>query len=87
MATASSEASSTSPRRLRRRALGPVVLLTLLILVLGYVRIGWDRMESACTSDRPGARQMSSVAFGWSWSPVGFTCAYEDGRSETSLWF
>lgn len=71
----------------RRGVFAGVVLVALLVLAVGYVRIGWDRMESACTADRPGEAQTSSVAFKWSWWPPGFTCTYDDGRTETSLWF
>jgi len=52
-----------------------------------YVRVGWDQMVTACTSDSPGHHPTSSVEFGWSWSPLGFTCTYGDGTAETSLWF
>jgi hypothetical protein len=85
--TAAPEVSPSSHHRMRRGIFAGVVLLALLILVVGYVRLGWDRMESACTADRPGSSQTSSVAFEWSWSPPGFTCTYDEGRTETSLWF
>jgi hypothetical protein len=87
MAVASTEAC---PRALRRKSTGVTVgmiLLAIAVLALGYVRIGWDRMERACTANPPGNPQATSVAFGWSWSEPGFTCTYGDGRSRSSLWF
>lgn len=69
----------------RRGVFAAVVLVAL--LVFGYVRIGWNRMESACTVDRPGHAQTPSIAFDWSWWPPCFTCTFGDGRTETSLWF
>lgn len=85
--TIASQASPPSHHRTRRGVFTGVILVALLVLVVGYVRIGWDRMESACTADRPGEAQTSSVTFEWSWWPPGFTCRYDDGRTETSLWF
>jgi hypothetical protein len=43
-----------------------------LILVLAYVRVGWWRMESACTTDPAGGIDEASVSYGWAWSPAGF---------------
>jgi hypothetical protein len=82
-----SEASPPTHRRTRRGVFAGVVLVGLVVLVACYVRIGWDRMESACTADRPGEGHTSSLAFEWSWWPPGFTCTYDDDRTETSLWF
>jgi len=67
-----------------------VVLVTLLVLSVaaaGYFRIGWYGMESECSLSDANAQVHESVAFSWSWNPVGFTCTYDDGTSETSLWF
>lgn len=85
--TITPEYSPRTHRKARRGVFAGVVLMALLILVVGYVRVGWDRMETACTADRPGEAQTSSVSFEWAWWPPGFTCAYGDGRTETSLWF
>ena len=82
--------AETAPRVLPRMPTAitvGVILLAALVLVLGYVRVGWDRMEQASTADPPGNLQASSVAFGWSWSAPGFTCTYDDGQSRSSLWF
>lgn len=76
------------PRTVRRplALFGAVVIVV--VLGTGYLRVGWQRMESACTADGPGDQPYSSVAFSWSWSPVGFQCAYDDGdRVDTSLWW
>jgi len=64
-----------------------VTALVLGVLVLAYVRVGWWRMEAACTSAAPGDAAESSVELGWSWAPAGFRCTYDDGRSTTSSWF
>lgn len=71
---------------LRRATASGMLLVVFLILALAYVRIGWDRMVTGCTADSPG-HHPTSVEFGWSWSPPGFACAYEDGTADTSLWF
>jgi len=62
-----------------------VVLLATLLAVAAYLRVGWSRMESECSlNDAEGHR---SVSYDWSWQPLGFTCTYDNGQSETSLWF
>lgn len=60
--------------------------LALLVATALYLRIGWWRMESACSLDDARATH-TSVSFGWSWQPLGFRCTYEDGETDTSLWF
>lgn len=84
-------ATAEAPRALRRRMrLGIVVGCTLGVLIIfaiAYVRVGWSRMESACTDDSPRGPGATSVAFSWSWTPPGFACTYADGRIETALWF
>lgn len=87
MAVASTEAAPRALGRIPTAITVGVILLVVAVLVLGYVRVGWDRMEQACTADPPGNPQVSSVAFGWSWSAPGFTCTYGDGQSRSSLWF
>ncbi|HEU5042614.1 MAG TPA: hypothetical protein VFT75_00595 [Nocardioidaceae bacterium] len=87
MASASTEPLPATRRRVRRALPVLVVVVACVVVVLGYVRIGWDRMVTACTSDSPRHHPTSSVEFGWSWSPPGFTCTYGDGTAETSLWF
>ena len=72
---------------LRRRAVVGVLVVACAILTLAYVRIGWDQMVTACTADGPTQHPSSSVEFGWSWSPLGFRCTYDDGTADTSLWF
>jgi hypothetical protein len=52
-----------------------------------YLRVGWWRMESACPLDDAHGPLHSSVAYGWSWQPLGFRCTYDDGGSRTSVWF
>jgi hypothetical protein len=87
MGVASSEATPAVPRRLSTAVAIGVIVLTLAFLVVGYVRAGWNRMEEVCTADPPGGQQVSSVAYGWSWSAPGFTCTYDNGRTRSSLWF
>ena len=71
-----------------KRAFAMVGTLALLAVVSGaYFRVGWTRMEAACSADSPGARSWQSVEFSWSWDPTGFQCTYDDGRRRTSLWF
>ena len=73
--------------RMKRLAVGLSVVLLLAVAGAAYVRVGWWRMEAACSADPPGAtRATASVATGWSWSPPGFRCTYADGRDDTSLW-
>ncbi len=70
----------------RSVSVGLVVLVVLASVAL-YVRIGWWRMESACSPDRAGGTVAASVSYGWSWQPLGFRCTYDDGTTSTSLWF
>jgi hypothetical protein len=87
MAGAFTGAARRALRTVSTAVTAGVILLAVLVLVLGYVRFGWDRMEQACTADPAGNLQASSVAFGWSWSAPAFTCTYDDGQSRSSLWF
>lgn len=48
--------------------------------LFGYFSTGWNRMESACTAEPPGARVARTVEFRWSWAPLGFQCTYDTGR-------
>ena len=77
------------PRRKRARlvTVGAVVLLATLLAVAAYLRVGWSRMESECSLSDAEGHIHRSVSYGWSWQPVGFTCTYDNGQSETSLWF
>lgn len=63
------------------------VLVVAVVLLALYVRVGWDRMEAACSADPPGAPVRATVEHGWSWTPPGFTCTYDDGTTRRSLWF
>ena len=54
-----------------------VTALTLLVLAASvaiYVRIGWWRMESACSLDDARGTIHNSVSYGWSCHPLGFRC-------------
>ena len=64
------------------------LVLVLALGAVGYLRVGWSRMETQCSSETAlSAHSSSGVAYSWTWSPVGFTCTYDDGSSETSLWY
>jgi hypothetical protein len=52
-----------------------------------YFRIGWWRMKSACSLNNARGQVHKTVAYGWSWNPLGFQCTYDNGKSDTSLWF
>ncbi|GAA5156698.1 hypothetical protein GCM10023340_45240 [Nocardioides marinquilinus] len=63
-----------------------LVVVLLPVVATAYYRVGWWRMESACSlSDATGSVH-DSVSYAWTWSPPGFTCTYDDGSTETSLW-
>ena len=85
--TASAELLRTRRGRAPQRILVVSALLVLLVVTAPvYFRVGWARMESACGANPPGAQNSFSVEFDWTWSPLGFTCTYDDGRTVTSLW-
>ncbi len=63
------------------------VLAVLAIVLATYARVGWSHMIAECSADPPGGHHWRSVQYGWSWSPIGFQCTYNDGRQRTSLWF
>ncbi len=72
---------------MKNLVLAVVGLLVLSVAVAGYVRVGWWRMESACSRDDSASSRHDSVSYDWSWQPLGFQCTYGDGTGETSLWF
>ena len=67
-----------------------VVTLSLVVLmvaaVVAYGWLGRLRMENACSLSNAEGEVHESVTYSWSWRPLGFTCTYDDGTSETSLW-
>lgn len=71
----------------KRTVLALVVAAMVAGFLVGYFGTGWNRMESACTTEPPSAPAVRSVEFGWSWAPLGFQCTYDTGRQRTSLWF
>ena len=81
-------------RWLVRVAVTLVILTLVATAALVYMAVGWQRMDAACSTDEavpPGASG-SSVAFGWSWSPLGLACTWpaEDGSADisiTKLWW
>ncbi|MGI8523795.1 MAG: hypothetical protein ACR2K3_10890 [Nocardioides sp.] len=75
-----------NPRAGVRMLAGAAVIALLFVAAAVYLRLGWSRMESSCTSTDAFGQQTAAVDYGWSWSPLGFQCAYFDGSSETSLW-
>ncbi len=62
-------------------------LVALVLLAAVYLRIGWTRMDHACTTDVVRPTHARSVTFGWSWWPPGFACGYDDGTVLTRLWW
>ncbi len=74
---------SSNPMRLI--AVAAAILLVLVATAL-YFRVGWSRMESACSLDDSHGQIHNSVSFGWSWQPLGFQCTYDNGETSTSLW-
>ena len=64
-----------------------MAFLAVLVVSALYLRVGWWRMESACSLDDAHGSSRSSVSYGWSWQPLGFRCTYDDGESRTSVWF
>lgn len=71
-----------------RRFVAACLLAGLVVAVsVGYYRIGWTRMEAACSADGPGDPDWRSVEYEWSWGPPGFQCTYDTGSARTALWF
>jgi hypothetical protein len=66
---------------------GAAAALLLVVAAAAYLRIGWWRMESACSVENARAPIAGAVSYGWSWQPLGFQCGYDNGTAKTSLWF
>ena len=74
-------------RTLARLALLVGATFVVVLAVALYYRVGWTQMENQCPSGGPTARRADDgVSYTWSWQPLGFTCTYGDGSSDTSLW-
>jgi len=79
----------------RRDTVPPMKRAVLLVAVLGlmavaaatYYRVGWSRMQAACSATPNDGQARRQVEFAWSWRPVGFQCTYDNALSRTSLWF
>ena len=77
-----------SSGRVRRVVAVAVAVFVVLVMAVLYLRIGWWKMESACSLDNASGQIHSRVSYGWSWHPLGFQCTYDHGKTtETSLWF
>jgi hypothetical protein len=76
---------SRSSIPVRLIAVAAAILLVLVATAL-YLRVGWSRMESACSLGDSHGQIHDSVSYGWSWQPLGFHCTYDDGETSTSLW-
>lgn len=87
MKVGSGEAPACYGRRVRRVVAGGVAVALLLLASFTYLRVGWTRMESACGADPAGSNEGSDIRYSWSWRPLGFHCAFDDGGQRTSLWF
>jgi hypothetical protein len=59
----------------------------LALVLVGYGRVGWSRMETACAANPPGSHPWLAVDYSWSWKPIGFECTYDNGQQRSSLWF
>ena len=81
-----SPSRSSVPQR-RRAVLVALLLVGVLAVTVAYLRVGWWRMESACSLEGASGSTQRSVSYGWSWQPPGFRCTYGDGVTATSLWF
>jgi hypothetical protein len=64
-----------------------VAVVAVLAMTALYFRVGWWRMESACSLDDARGSIHNSVSYDWSWQPIGSQCTYDNGKKETSLWF
>ncbi len=69
------------------RLVGVVAAILLVLVAMAlYLRVGWSRMESACSLDEAHGQIHRSVSYGGSWQPLGFRCTYDNGQTSTSLW-
>ncbi|MFN3865470.1 MAG: hypothetical protein ACK4MD_02005 [Demequina sp.] len=76
-------------RWLVRVAVALVVATLIATGALLYVALGWKQMDAACTAEgaAPSAAQGSSVEFGWTWTPLGFSCTWPGDVTVTKLWW
>ena len=87
-------ATQSAPTTRRRwGVVAGVTVVVIVIAALAYYAAGWQRMDSACSSDAavPQGANADSVAFAWSWAPPGFACTWDgaDGEPVTvvKLWW
>ncbi len=71
---------------MKKAALALALLVIVALSGTLYAAVGWHAMESACSLDGAEGPLHMGISYTWSWSPLGFTCTYDDGTSETSLW-
>jgi hypothetical protein len=83
----SNEQGRRAPSYLGRALASALTLMVVAALAALYLRVGWWRMESACSLDDAHGPVAHAVSYGWSWQPLGFQCRYDNGTSDTSLWF
>jgi hypothetical protein len=71
---------------MKRVLIAATVLVALLVAGAIYYRVGWTRMEAACTSSPPGTSWQNAYG-SYSFTKDGFTCELEDGTIRSSWWF
>jgi len=72
---------------MKRAVLLVAVLGLMAVAAATYYRVGWSRMQAACSATPNDGQAWRQVEFAWSWRPVGFQCTYDNALSRTSLWF
>jgi hypothetical protein len=70
----------------RRVVLGVLASILVLVVLFVYQVLGARAMASKCDMDGPNGSNWNSVTYNWSWSPLGFQCRYDNGKTLTSLW-
>ena len=72
----------------RRVVVGVVAVVLVAVLGVAYMVVGWQRMDSVCSTDAavPAGADGASWSYSWSWMPPGFTSTWGD-VSIPKLWW
>lgn len=68
------------------------VVISALVVAVGMVLAGtWyvsaRTAENGCTAEAERRGSTSVSGYTWPWSPLGTTCTFDDGASETRLFW
>jgi hypothetical protein len=85
--TAPASAPARAPRVTVSRLLVGLLLALIVVGTALFTRLGCERMRDVAPKGSVDSSGRTVTGHSWSLSPIGFSVRYNDGTSETRLWW